>query len=112
MKYLYGEFSDNQIQSTTLLMHNEIHKLLLYKDNNFKDDIFKSDEEFYNYFSNLLYRYGGFNELLGKPNMMVNFMSVLQEAYHESLRDDFNYKKFRKLILDAHGYLTNMFKER
>jgi hypothetical protein len=40
MQYLYGEFTDEQINKTVISMHSDIHKLLLYKDRNITEQIF------------------------------------------------------------------------
>lgn len=108
MKYLYGEFTDKQIDDTVTSMHNDIHRLLLYKDRDIAESIFESDEDFLNYFSNLLFRFGGFNKLLGEPRQMVQLMSTLQGAYNEVQREHFRYYLFRKAILDSHGYIKEM----
>ena len=105
MKHLYGDFSDKQINETLVSMHNDIHKLLLFKDPNITETIFDSEDDFIKYFTNLLFRFGGLNDLLGKPAKMVDFMSTLQAAYEEVNKDYFIYKRFRKAILDCHGYL-------
>lgn len=109
MKYLYGEFTDSQMHSAVCSMHNDIHKLLLYKDEKIKDKIFRTDEDFKIYFDKLLFRFGGLNELLGEPEQLVKLMSTLQGAYDEVNSEHFNYKVFRRAILDSHGYLTAMF---
>lgn len=111
MKYLYGDFSDKQIKVNTAAMHNEIHKLLLHKDKHVTETIFKTDSDFISYFTNLLIRYGGLNELLGESDFMIALMSTLQAAYAEIFKEDFHYRTFRKLILDAHGYIKLMFEE-
>lgn len=111
MEYLYGQFSDNQIKVNASSMHNDIHKLLLHKDTKIQDIIFNSEDDFYNYFTNLLLRFGGLNELLNEPPQMVKLMSVLQAALDESKREDCNFNVFRKLILDAHGYIKSIFEE-
>ena len=111
MEYLYGEFSDDQIACNADAMHNAIHKLLLYKDKNVTGLIFDSDEQFKHYFKNLLYRFAGFNTLLSEPVQMVSLMSTLQAAYNEIESDDFSFVIFRRLILDAHGFISSMFKE-
>jgi hypothetical protein len=111
MDYLYGEFSDRQIELNAELMHSEIHKLLLHKDKRITEQLFSSEDDYFKYFKNLLYRYGGYNELLGEPEYMVCLMSTLQAAYDEVRRRPFNYSVFRKLILDAHGYVKLMFEE-
>lgn len=109
MQYMYGEFSDDQVKANARLMHGEIHKLLLYKDPELTDLIFKSEEEFYTYFHNLLYRFGGLNSLLGNPKQMVALMSTLQAALEEVQSDHYEWSIFRRLILDAHGYIKSIF---
>ena len=109
MHYLYGEFTDEQINKTVISMHNDIHKLLVYKDPKITEQIFNSEEDFVNYFTNLLFRFGGFNELLGEPKQMVDFMSTLQSAFDEVTGDNFRYWRFRRAILDCHGYIKAMF---
>lgn len=111
MRHLYGNFSDNQIKSNAILMHNEIHKLLLHKDNNVPEVIFDSEDDYKNYFLNLMLRYGGLNELLGCPTKMVALLSTLQAAFCEVTSNDYDYSIYRKLILDAHGYVKSMFEE-
>lgn len=110
MKYLYGEFSNRQVELNEKVMHGEIHKLLLHKDANVEDEIFSSDKQFLIYFENILKRYGGLNTLLFEPPKMIIFLSTLQAAYNECLKNDFDYAVFRKLILDAQGYLSEIFK--
>lgn len=111
MKYLYGEFTNKQIIEATKQMHNDIHKLLLYKDLNITETIFKNDEEFLSYFNNLLFRFGGLNELFNQPPMLVSLMSTLQAAYDEVRSNDYKYTTFRRAILDSHGYIKAMFEE-
>lgn len=109
MYYIYGEFTDKQINEAVKQMHNDIHKLLLYKDNTIEEKIFESDEDYVKYFTNLLFRFGGLNELLGEPKQMVSLMSTLQAAYDEIQSPCFKYKTFRRAILDCHGYIKSMF---
>lgn len=109
MKHKYGTFTDEQIQLNSKAMHSEVHKLLLYKDGNVKQEIFKSDEDFRSYFNNLLHRFGGLNELFNCPVQMVSLLSTLESAYHMVFDGRFNYCEYRRLILDAHGYIKDMF---
>lgn len=37
MKYIYGSFTKRQIKEAALAMHNDVHKLLLYKDNRIEE---------------------------------------------------------------------------
>lgn len=109
MNYIYGTFSNEQIQVTSQLMHSDIHKLLLYKDKKLNQKIFDSEEDFQNYFNNLLYRFGGLNELLFCPVQMVALMATLQAAYDMVNSDSYDYCQYRRLILDAHSYIENIF---
>lgn len=111
MKYIYGEFTDKQIKEAVRAMHDDIHKLLLYKDRTVDDALFKSDEEYIRYFNNLLFRFGGMNELFGEPPQLVNFMATLQAAYDEVTCNKFRWRVFRRAILDCHGYLKSMFED-
>lgn len=111
MEYIYGEFSDAQVNDLIETMHSEIHKLLLYKDPKVNEFIFESDAAFTSYFINLLYRFGGLNKILGEPIYMVAFMSTLRAAYDECQSAEYDYQVFRRLILDAHGYIKQMFEE-
>jgi len=111
MEHLYGKFSEEQIIETAQRMHSEVHKLLLYKDPKIFDRVFNSDEDFEIYFSNLLFRFSGLDTLLGKPETMVRLLSVLQAAYNEAFSDTFNYKIFRRAILDAHSLIKSIFEE-
>ena len=111
MRYIYGEFTDEQIKEAVKQMHNDIHKLLLYKDNKIEDKIFDSDEDYIKFFTNTLFRFGGLNELLGEPTQMVSLMSTLQAAYDEVQSPTYKYTTFRRAILDSHGYIKAMFEE-
>lgn len=112
MQYIYGQFTENQIKDAVRTMHNDIHKLLLYKDKKIEDVLFLSDDEYLNYFNNLLFRFGGLNELFGEPPQLVAFMSTLQAAYDEVLSNHFRWNVFRRAILDCHGYLKSMFEDK
>lgn len=111
MKHKYGTFTDEQIRENSKEMHSDVHKLLLYKDGNIKQEIFKSEEEFRSYFNNLLYRFGGMNDLLNCPVEMVELLSTLQSAYNMACSKKFNYCEYRRLILDAHGYIKDIFEK-
>lgn len=111
MEYLYGQFDDRQAQDCAKHMHNEIHILLLFKDPKVDQILFKTDEEFHEYFVNLLYKFGGLNDLLGNPDYFVELMTVLRLALSEVEKTEFNFATYRKLILDAHGLITAIFEK-
>ena len=99
MKHLYGEFSKNQIAQTKKSLRKSIFFLLVCVDKTTAPvdeeiDVNKS-------FKGLLLRLGGMNELFMEPPELVTVMSLLQAAMIEYNSPDFNFKTYRKLILDA-----------
>ena len=99
MKHLYGEFTQNQIAQVKKSLRGSIFFLLLCVDNKTAHeyegiDVNKS-------FEGLLLKLGGMNELLKNPPELVTVMSLLQAALMEYNNPEFNFKIYRKLILDA-----------
>lgn len=73
----------------------------------------KTKDEFKNvdfekYFINLMKKIDGLNTLLFYPVEIVAIMSLLQAALNETRSDDFNYRSYRKLILDAHSLVDKI----
>ena len=112
MNQLYGKFSKEQLLMNSKIMHSEVHKLLLFKDKYVTQTIFDNEEDFLSYFSSLLRRFGGLNELLFCPVEMVALLATLQAAYDMVNSNDFNYCEYRKLIFDAHNYIKKMFEDK
>lgn len=111
MIHQYGKFSDSQVKAYAKIMHSEVHKLLLFKDKNVSQVIFDNESDYLNYFSNLLRRFSGYNELLCCPVQMVALLATLQSAYDMVNSNNFDFYEYRRLILDAHGYIKSMFEE-
>ena len=109
MHYLYGKFTKKQITEAVRAMHNDIHKLLLYKDKNIEEQVFEDDEAFLIFFKNVLYKFGGTKTLFNNNGYMVTLMSTLQAAYDEVTSDHFDYVSYRRAILDSHNYIKLMF---
>ena len=111
MQYIYGDFTDKQINEAVRAMHGDIHKLLLYKDNTIEEKIFEDDEAFLVFFENVMFKLGGTKTLFNDNGLMVTLMATLQGAMDNFKSDHFSYKKFRRAILDSHGYIKQMFEE-
>lgn len=107
MQYIYGNFTDKQINEAVRAMHGDIHKLLLYKDKTIEEKIFEDDEAFLVFFENVMFKLGGTKTLFNDNGLMV----TLQGAMDNFKSDHFSYKKFRRAILDSHGYIKQMFEE-
>ena len=99
MRYLYGDLPEQQIADVKKSIRGSIYFLLLCVDpetsGNYKGiDVNKT-------FENLLYRLDGFNYLLSYPKEVVDVMCLIQAAQNIYNKPIFNFRTYRKLILDA-----------
>lgn len=99
MKYKYGEFTENQISLTKTKLRKQIFFLLLIVDPNTKAEYEGTDPVAA--IENVQWIIGGFNELLGCPQEIVTIASLLSSALIEYTNPEFEFKVYRKLILDA-----------
>lgn len=99
MTYKYGEFSKDQIVNTKESMRKQIFFLLLCVDPETKNEYQNIDVNAA--FEGLLYKFAGLNDLLNTPQELVDVLSLIKSAQIEFNNPDFQYKKYRKLILDA-----------
>lgn len=106
MKTIYGHFDDNQIEEYKVKLHRELFWLLLYKDP--KLEYKYNNINYDKFFTFLMKRLDGLNEILDYPVELVQIMSSLQAAFNEAHKDEFNYKMYRKLILDAHSLVDKI----
>lgn len=106
MKYLYGEFTQHQITEQKKTLHNMIFWLLLYKD----PEIYEKFKyvDFDKYFKSLMLRIRGFGELTFNPPEIVSLLSILQGAYLETKKNNFDFPVYRKLIFDAQSLVDDI----
>lgn len=95
----YGKIPNHQISSVKTFLQKSIFYLLLYVDPNesFKYPDVDVNDAFENVFHQLL----GFNNILLQPPEILIVMNSLESARILYNSEDFNYSKYRKLILDA-----------
>ena len=99
MKYTYGEFSKDQLGEVKQKMRKQIFFLLLIVDPSTSEEY--KNVDVVGAFKNVLYMFGGLNDLLGYQREFVDVMSLLNAAFLELQSDTFNWQTYRKLILDA-----------
>ena len=99
MKHLYGEFTQSQIEEVVKSLRGSIFFLLLCADpqTSYKYE----DVDVNKCFEGLLLKLGGMNDLFMNQPEIVITMSLLQAAKNEFNNIDFDFKIYRKLILDA-----------
>jgi hypothetical protein len=106
MKHLYGDFTQNQIAQTKKSLRGSIFFLLLCVDNKTAHEY--KDVDVNKCFNGLLLKLGGMNEILMFPPELVTVISLLQAAMNEYNNPEFNFRTYRKLILDAGAEVDNL----
>lgn len=106
VKTKYGSFTPNQIRESKETIRKQIFFLLLLADPKTKDQY--PDVNICLAFDNLMYKIDGFNSLFGYPTEVVEIMSILEEARKELDESQFNFEKYRKLILDAGAQVSEI----
>lgn len=99
MVHKYGKFSECQISEIKQALRKQIFFLILYVDPDTKEEY--SNVNVDNAFVHLLYKLGGLNSILCEPPELVTVISLLEAARIEYGKENFNYRIYRKLILDS-----------
>lgn len=96
ISHKYGEFADMQIADIKQILRKRIFFLLVVaeKPHEFPDINLPLAH------TTLMWKISGLNQLLGEPTELVTVLSLLEEALN-NLKTDFQFSKYRKLILDA-----------
>ena len=100
MNSKYGKFKVTQILEHKQELHNNVLSLLYLKE--------EKCPTLDNYFSSLLWRLSGYNEIFGNQAVMINIMCSLEEARKEALKENYDHNKYRKLILDAFNMIDDL----
>lgn len=100
------KFTTEQIESEKKLLQKKIFYLLLIVDPKTTEQYPNVDVEaaFDDMFSDL----DGLNEIFSYPIEMVNIAKKLAKALKEYKSSDFEYKRYRKLVLDAGSEVTKI----
>lgn len=102
----YGEFKTSQIEYYQNKLRKKIFWLVLYTDNNTKDDFDSIDVV--KYHENLLFEISRYNELLLYPKDFVEIINSLESALYILKSDEFDFYKYKKLVFDAGALLKRM----
>ena len=99
-------FTSEQIENEKKLLRKKIFYLLLIVDPETANDYSNVDIDaaFEDLFSDL----DGLNEIFSYPVEMVNVAKKLAKALKEFKSSDFDFKKYRKLVLDAGSEVTKI----
>lgn len=102
------KFTSEQIEGIKKLLRKKIFYLLLIVDPETSKQEQYIDVDVDAAFENLLSDLDGFNEIFSKSVEMVTISGKLAKAYKEYKSSNFNFKKYRKLILDAGSEVIKM----
>lgn len=100
MIHKYGDFSSNQIADTKDYMRKRIFFLMLLAEPNQPEDKY-SNININDAFDIELRKLGGLNSILSEPPELVQIISLLEAALIEYNSENFDWLKYRKLVLDA-----------
>ena len=106
MNTLYGKYGEQQLSDYREKLHNKMFWLLIYKDPKSIDEYRHVD--FDKYFRSLMKEINGLNDILLQPAKLIEMMTLLQAAYNETVSENFDYRVYRKFVLDAHNILDEM----
>ena len=100
MKTKYGNFPDTQIHNHKDTLHSDVFRLLWMKEENYD----KLDQ----YFSSILWKLNGYNEVFNNQTEMIDIISILEEARIEAEKENYDHKKYRKAILDCMSLIDRL----
>lgn len=106
MRTLYGDYSKEQFEKYREKLHSKIHWLILYKDPETCDKFGYVD--FDKYFYSLMCEINALNEIILDDPYVIELMTILQAGYDEIQKGGYEYKNYRKFILDAHSVLDKV----
>lgn len=99
MKHLYGNFSDKQIEKLRKSIRGSIFFLLVCVDPETKDK--HKDVDVEKNFDYIITRLNNLNKLLIDRVEIIDVISMLHSARLEYRNPNFDFKVYRKLVLDA-----------
>lgn len=101
VKNKYGEYTTIQFSEYKKRIHNLIHWLLIYEEE--QNPILDS------YFIKVQYKLAGLNSLLNFPSQLVEIMDLVESAQIEyKNKECHNHKTYRKMILDIHELIDKI----
>ena len=98
----YGKITQNQLDDFKKKLHNKIHWLLIYKES----DDFNID--FDAYYMELMRQIGKAGDVLKQDAVTLEILTTLSLAYDETTRDEFDHKRYRKYVLEAHNLIDRL----
>ena len=106
VKHKYGVFDKSQFADYKKRMQKKIFWLIIYTDPNTKEPY--KDIDVVSYHKNIMEQISGFNSLLFHPSEVIDILCALESALTVLKQDEFNFKCYRKLVLDAGAMMDRL----
>lgn len=106
VSHKYGEFKQEQTEYYQNKLRKKIFWLVLYTDKNTKDAFENIDV--IKYHENLLFEISNYNTLLFYPKDFVEIINILQSALTILKSNNFDFKKYKKLVFDAGALMQRL----
>lgn len=102
----YGECTENQLEFYKTKLQKKIFWLIIYTDP-------KTSEPYKNFdvlrfHRNLIEEFSSFNSMFDFPDDFLEIINCLNEALDILMSDRFDFKRYRKLVLDAGALVTSL----
>ena len=102
MDGLYGKISKEQLNDFKKRLHSKIHWLLIYKESN------DFDVNYDTYYTELMNYIGEAGEVLRQDSTTLEILTTLSMAYGETTKDEFDHKRYRRYVLEAHNLVDRL----
>ena len=100
MEHKYGTYPSFQFEDYKKRLHSKVHWLLIYAEEKYD----KLDE----YFPKLQLFLNGLNEMINYPTQLVEIMNLVESARIEYNKEEYNFRIYRKMILDIHELIDQI----
>lgn len=100
MEHKYGTYPSSQFINYKERLHNLIHWLLIYAEEN--------NPNLNDYFDRVQYKLNGLNELIKYPPQLIEIMNLIESARIEYNKENYSHKVYRKIILDIHELIDKI----
>lgn len=96
----FGQLTPEQYAGYLKRLHSQIHWLLLYAE--------KNSPDLEGYFDKVQMHIAGLNSLMNYPSSIVDLCVLVECARTEYDSPNYDFKRFRKIVLDAHEVIDRM----
>lgn len=107
IEHKYGDFAEMQVAEAKEYIRKRVFFLLLVAEDLEKREQFP-DVDLFKAHRSVMWLVSGFNDLMLRPSCLVVALSRLEEAGSTINKEPFNFKKYRKLILDAGAEISKI----